>query len=164
MKVSFWLIPAELDLAFYQSLINTLAHQYNAPIFQPHVTIYSGECDPDKVSEFLQRQSTSDIVLEIDRIRYSEQFTKTLFIQLCSNSKLEQLSESIQQYFDAAFELDPHLSLIYAPLTEIEKQSLAEQIQLSDRAICFDRVCAMEIPKKTQTREDVKAWREIDPS
>lgn len=165
MKVSFWLIPAEPDRAFYQSLINTLAHQYNAPMFQPHITIHSGACDLDKVLEFLQsiHQHQLEISLEVDRVRYSEQFTKTLFIQLCSNSELEQLSESIQRYFDATFELDPHLSLIYAPLTEMEKRSLTEQLQLSDRVIRFDRVCAIETPNKTQTREDVEAWREIDP-
>ncbi|MBW4442329.1 MAG: hypothetical protein KME10_14050 [Plectolyngbya sp. WJT66-NPBG17] len=158
MKVAFWLIPVESDRVFYQSLINDLAHRYNAPIFQPHVTLFSGECD--RASEFPQR--TVEIVLEIDRIRYSEQFTKTLFIQLFSNPKLEQLSESIQQHFGSSYSLDPHLSLIYASLSEMEKRSLTEQVQLSDRVIRFDRICAMEIPTKPQTREDVQAWREID--
>lgn len=160
--VSFWLMPIVRDHIFYQSLITALAHRYNAPIFQPHVTLYSGECERDCVSEFLKSQSSFDIGLEIDRIQYSEPFTKTLFIQLVSTPELDRLSKSIQQFFSGSYSLDPHLSLIYAPLAEAEKRSLSAQIQLSDRVIRFDRICAIETPTKPRTREDVEAWREID--
>ncbi|MEP0915613.1 hypothetical protein NC981_02195 [Leptolyngbya sp. DQ-M1] len=162
MKASFWLMPIERDHSLYQSLITNLAHRYNAPIFQPHVTLYSGECEHDRVSEFLKSQSSFEIRLEIDRIQYSEQFTKTLFIQLVSTPELNQLSDEIQRFFGGSYSLDPHLSLIYAPLSEAEKRSLVEQIQLDDRGICFDRICAIETPTKTQTCEDVEAWRKID--
>lgn len=162
MKVSFWLMPIERDRTFYESLITDLAHRYNAPIFQPHVTLYVGDCERDRVSEFLNHQPNFEIVLEIDRIQYSEQFTKTLFIQLVSTPELKRLSESIAQQFGGSYSLEPHLSLIYARLSETEKRSLAEQIQLSDRVIRFNQVRAIETLTKTQTREDVEAWREIN--
>ncbi|BAU11294.1 HAD family hydrolase [Leptolyngbya sp. NIES-3755] len=157
MKVAFWLIPSDRD--FYQSLIHDLAQRYNAPIFQPHVTLYSGNFEHDRILEFAQ--TSIEIVLEIDRIRYSNQFTKTLFIQLVSNLQLEQLSQSIQAFFGSPYSLDPHLSLIYARLNEAEQRSLSKQIQLRDQAIHFDRLTAIEIPTKPQTREDIEAWREI---
>ncbi|MBE9012489.1 hypothetical protein IQ250_20020 [Pseudanabaenaceae cyanobacterium LEGE 13415] len=157
MKVAFWLIPNDRD--FYQSLINDLAQQYNAPIFQPHVTLFSGNFERNQISEFLR--TPIDLVLQIDRIQYSDQFTKTLFIQLFSNSQLEQLSQSIQESFGSPYSLDPHMSLIYARLEEADQRSLSEQIQLRDRAIHFDRLSAVEIPTHPQTREDVEAWREI---
>ncbi|MBD1845047.1 hypothetical protein H6F89_16895 [Cyanobacteria bacterium FACHB-63] len=162
MQVSFWLMPIERDCTLYQSLIANLAYRYTAPIFQPHVTLYSGECERDRVSEFLKSQPSFDICLEIDRIQYSESFTKTLFIQLVSTPELDRLSRSIKQQFGGSYSLDPHLSLIYAPLPEAEKRSLSEQIQLNDRVIRFDRICAIEAPTKTQTREDVEVWRKIN--
>ncbi|MGG6263526.1 hypothetical protein ACQ4M3_04100 [Leptolyngbya sp. AN03gr2] len=157
MKVAFWLIPSDRD--FYQSLIHDLAQRYNAPIFQPHVTLYSGNFERDRILEFVQ--TSIDITLEIDRIQYSDQFTKTLFIQLVPNPQLEQLSQSIQAFFGSSYSLDPHLSLIYARLDEAEQRSLSQQIQLQDQAIHFDRFTLIEIPSKPQTREDVEAWREI---
>ncbi|NEQ22951.1 MAG: cyclic phosphodiesterase-like protein, partial [Microcoleus sp. SIO2G3] len=42
-KVSFWLIPSDEDRSYFQEIINTLAQEYDAPAFTPHVTIYSGE-------------------------------------------------------------------------------------------------------------------------
>lgn len=159
MKVAFWLIPAEPDCTFYLSLIQNFAQRYNAPIFQPHVTLYSGEFDRAKVLEFLR--TPIDLVLAIDRISYSDQFTKTLFVQLVSNPDLQQLSASLQAYFGSSYSLDPHLSLIYARLDQAEQRSLSEEIQLRDRVIRFNRLSAMETPAKTQTREDVEAWREV---
>ncbi|WP_072218217.1 hypothetical protein [Leptolyngbya sp. NIES-2104] len=157
MKVAFWLIPTEQ--AFYQSLINDLAQRYDAPIFQPHVTLYSGNFERTKILEFLR--TPIDLVLAVDRITHSDQFTKTLFIQLVSNPQLEQLSESTQKYFGSPYSLDPHLSLIYAHLNEAEKRSLSEKIRLRDRVIRFDRLSAIEVPTHPQTRDDVESWREI---
>jgi hypothetical protein len=157
MKVAFWLIPT--DRTFYQSLIHDLAQRYDAPIFQPHITLYSGNFERNRILEFLR--TPIDITLEIDRIQYSDQFTKSLFIQLVSNPQLEQLSESIRTYFGSPYSLDPHLSLIYADLDEAEKRSLSEEIRLLDRFIRFDRLTAIEVPRKPQTREDVESWREI---
>lgn len=155
MKVAFWLIPAEPDRTIYQFLINDLAHQYNAPIFTPHVTVHSCDCEQTQAIDFLNSHSAIDIVLEVDQIRYSEQFTKTLYIQLFSNSKLEQFSELLRQEFDSSFVLDPHLSLIYASLSETEKQS--HQIPLNP-TIRFDRMSAIAVPSPVRTREDVEAW------
>lgn len=157
MKVAFWLIPSDRD--FYQSLIHDLAQRYNAPIFQPHVTLYSGNFEHSKILEFLQ--TPIDLVLPIDRIQYSNQFTKALFIQLVSTPQLNRLSQSIQAFFGSLYSFDPHLSLIYAQLDEAEQRSLSKEIQLRDRTIHFDHLSAIEIPTPPQTRKDVEAWREI---
>lgn len=156
MKISFWLIPAEPDRTLYQSLINNLAHQYDAPTFTPHVTLHSCECQRDRAIEFLNSHSIIDLVLEIDQILYSEEFTKTLFIQLFSDSKLDQLSESFKQNFEPSSDLNPHLSLIYANLAESEKRSLIPQIPLN-QTIRFDQIRAIHIPRPIQSREDVEA-------
>ncbi|HTL87915.1 MAG TPA: hypothetical protein VL134_00850, partial [Leptolyngbya sp.] len=153
---------AEPDRSFYQALIYALAQQYNAPLFQPHLTIHSGDLALAEASQLLQ---SIDIVLEIAQIKHSDQFTKTLFIQFFSNPELTQLSKLFQHHFHSVYDLDPHLSLIYAPpserWSEMEKRSLTQNIQPRDRVIRFDRIAAMIIPTPPQTREDVEAWQEI---
>jgi hypothetical protein len=47
-QVSYWLVPSEEDRAWFQELIDTLAHTHEAPRFVPHVTIYSAVISNDQ--------------------------------------------------------------------------------------------------------------------
>lgn len=40
-KVAFWLVPARQEASFLAQIIQALATQYEAPLFEPHVTIFS---------------------------------------------------------------------------------------------------------------------------
>ncbi len=78
-KVSFWLIPSEEDRGFFQEIIDTLSQEYDAPSFTPHVTIYSGEYAPG-------------LSLKVDKLLYTGEFTKTLFVQFQSSEILRKIS------------------------------------------------------------------------
>src|SRR5690349_18997221 len=39
---AYWLIPAEPTRSFFQEVINDLARRYDAPFFEPHVTVHVG--------------------------------------------------------------------------------------------------------------------------
>ena len=39
--IAYWLIPSEPAHSFFQRIINDLARRYDAPVFEPHVTIMS---------------------------------------------------------------------------------------------------------------------------
>ncbi|HEY9649205.1 MAG TPA: cyclic phosphodiesterase-like protein, partial [Coleofasciculaceae cyanobacterium] len=80
-KVSYWLIPSAENRAFFQEIIDSLASQYNAPRFIPHVTIYSGESSPDQSpSELIERatQGVQGFRLSMEQLLYSNELTKTL--------------------------------------------------------------------------------------
>src|SRR6267378_6638567 len=38
--IAYWLIPAEPAHSFFQGVINDLARRYDAPLFEPHVTVH----------------------------------------------------------------------------------------------------------------------------
>src|SRR5947199_10754697 len=40
--IAYWLIPAEPAHSSFQIAINDLARRYDAPLFEPHVTIHVG--------------------------------------------------------------------------------------------------------------------------
>ena len=151
-------------------MIDDLAQRYDAPSFTPHVTLYSGEYSRDTpIADLIETaiQTIYPLRLKIDRVRYSQQFTKTLFVQFHPDWMLSQLSESLrstslnsqESSSDASnFVLDPHLSLIYGSLSDSEKQHLADTLNLPESELWFDEIRAIATPAKTQTHEDVERW------
>jgi hypothetical protein len=165
-KVSFWLIPSQEDRAFFQKIIDTLAQEYDAPAFTPHVTIYSGEYAPNESpAELLEKaiQGVQCFSLRIDKLLYSEEFTKTLFVQFHPSTILSQISETIQSNSknSSDYALNPHLSLIYKQMNEETKKNIRASLSLPKSEIVFDEVRAISTSETVQTREDVESWKEI---
>jgi 2'-5' RNA ligase len=165
-KVSFWLIPAVEDKRFFQEIINTLAQKYAAAVFTPHVTLYSGHLAPDEPARQLVERATAGVPtfnLEIVGLSYTDQFTKTLFVQFQPSAVLREISERIRRNVaqPSGYHLDPHLSLLYHPLNRAEKVRLVHSITIPKNKIDFDEVRAVSTPGPTQTREDVARWQEL---
>jgi 2'-5' RNA ligase len=165
-KVSFWLIPSKEDKEFFQKIINTLAQKYDAPTFTPHVTIYSGECAPDESpAELIEKatQKVQSFSLKVDRLLYTDEFTKTVFVQFYPSPILSKISETLRcnSKKTSEFALNPHLSLIYQRLNEEIKENLITSVSLPKSEVFFDRVSAVSTPEKVQKREDVENWTVI---
>jgi hypothetical protein len=166
-KVSFWLIPGEEDRAFFQEIIDNLAKEYDAPVFTPHVTIYSGEYTPEESpAELLGNaiQGIQNFSLRVEQLLYTDQFTKTLFVQFYQNSLLTQISETLHNCsrHPSEFALNPHLSLIYQFLSEKIKKNLITQLCLPKSEVCFNEVRAISTPNQVKGWEDVASWEVID--
>lgn len=165
-KVSFWLIPVAEDRRFFQEVINRLAEKYDAAVFAPHVTVYSGHLTPDESAAGLVEHTTAGVQkvsLKIAGVSYTDEFTKTLFVQFQPSAVLHQISERIRRNVaqPSGYHLDPHLSLLYYPLKRIEKVSLARSITIPRNEVHFDEVRAIATPAPTQTKEDVARWQEV---
>ncbi len=165
-KVSFWLIPSEQDRAFFQRIIDTLSQEYDAPTFTPHVTIYSGEYATDEsVAELIETaaEGIQSFSLRVDKLLYTDEFTKTLFVQFNPSSILSKLSEILRSHSrnPSNFTLNPHLSLIYQHLSETTKENLINSIHLPKSEVFFNEVRAISTPEPIQKPEDVEKWTEI---
>jgi hypothetical protein len=164
-KISFWLIPSEEDRVFYQELINRLAVECDAPLFTPHVTIYSGLCGPQENADDLIRDAlrgVNEFSLQIDKIIFSEKYTKSLFVQLEESADLVKMSTMIQNacLVQSDYRLDPHLSLMYKTMSNESKKKMANSIKLPGPEIKFNEVRAMSTPDPVLGREDVERWQE----
>ena len=165
-QISFWLIPALEDQAFFQQIIDRLAAQYDAPRFAPHVTLYFGTFAAEGLPELMQQvvqivQPAQSLELQVDRLLYTDQFTKTLFVQFHPQPVLTQLSQALEQgaIDPPGFSLNPHLSLTYKLLDSAEKQQLVSEISLPQPTIRFDRLWAVSTPATVQCRADVESWQ-----
>lgn len=165
-KVSFWLIPSQEDRAFFQEIIDTLSQEYDAPVFTPHVTIYSGEYESDESPPaLLERaiQGVQQVSLKVAQLLYSDEFTKTLFVQFHSSEILSKISEVIESSSKkpSGYTLNPHLSLIYKQMSAETKKKLVNSLSLPKTEVLFDEVTAISSSERVQRREDVESWKVI---
>ena len=155
--------PCRKDL---ENLINLLAEQYDAPVFEPHVTLFGGTYpseDAAKCALLETVRSCPPLTLQVERLDESDLFIKTVFVQLHASECLTAMSASLRDHTSApsAFVLNPHLSLIYKHLRLSQRQHIAGAIRLPLQAISFDAVQAVAVPKKTAQREDVECWQTL---
>lgn len=163
-KLSFWLVPQAEERTYFQEIIDTLAQEYDAPTFTPHVTIYSGEYSSEASLESMLEQATQGIKslsLSVEQVLYTEEFTKSLFVQFYQSSTLSHISDTLRSCakIPSKFTLNPHLSLIYQNLNEDSKKKLITQISLPKSEVLFNEVRVISTASKVETREDVENWK-----
>jgi 2'-5' RNA ligase len=161
--IAYWLIPAEPERRFFQGLIEDLACRYDAPLFEPHITIHIGANHADAADKALSKaaRECQPINLKPLEIDDSDDFIKTLFVQFAPNRKLRQLNGIIlsaaQESSD--YELNPHLSLLYKTMPAVPRSELAHSISVPFSEITFNALRAVRCISPTRSRADVEAWR-----
>ena len=163
--IAYWLLPERAAREVFSREITKLARPLSAPLFEPHVTIFIAPESSRPALEVLRELEPVNIELTIHSIRFSEQFTKTLFVQFETNSTLQHLGDAIWKASGAqdCYLIDPHLSLVYAKLPPETNQRLADKIRLPFREVCFTSICAMRCARPTTTAIEVEQWKLLAP-
>jgi hypothetical protein len=67
-----------------------------------------------------------EVCLQVDRILYTDAFTKILFVQFHPSALLSRIAETMRRLSvqPSAYRLDPHLSLMYKHMGDLAKQHL----------------------------------------
>jgi hypothetical protein len=163
--IAYWLIPAEPAHRFFRGLINDLARRYDAPVFEPHVTIYVGANCTDSVDGVLSKavRGCEQIMLQALEISSSSEFIKTLFVQFALTTHLQQLNHCIRAAVQDSsdYQLNPHLSLLYKRMSIEDRCLLTRSIEVPFPDVTFDSLKAVRCVSPTQTRTDVEAWRVV---
>jgi hypothetical protein len=162
--IAYWLIPAEPARSFFERTIVDLARRYNAPVFEPHMTIYVGS-DRVEAEEVIAKAigGCRLVQAKVLKICQSDEFIKTLFVQFALERKLQQLNELIR---DAAqdssdYQLKPHLSLLYKKMPILARRQLVHSIKVPFSEVTFDSIEAVRCALPTGSRADVEAWRVV---
>jgi 2'-5' RNA ligase len=162
--IAYWLIPAEPARSFFERTIADLARRYNAPVFEPHMTIYVGS-DRVEAEEVIAKAVYGCRLVQAKALQVcqSGEFIKTLFVQFALDRKLQQLNEMIR---DAAqdssdYQLKPHLSLLYKKMSILARRQLAGSIKVPFSEVTFDSIEAVRCALPTRRRADVEAWRVV---
>ena len=162
---AYWLIPIEPAYCSFQGIINDLAVRYDAPVFEPHMTIHVGADRADAASRALAdaAHECTRIALTPTRIDQSDEFTKTLFVEFAMTAELRQLNELIRNIAHASsqYELKPHLSLLYNKMAAESRRDLAASIKVPLREVTFGAIKAVRCVSPTKSGADVEAWHVV---
>ncbi len=148
-----WLIPAQPSYTSLSLFIADLARRFDAPVFEPHLTL--GSLTGESLGRI--KIPRRPITLKVIGVFTSEVFTKTLFVRFAGTRALEGLRSSFGMEKDG---YDPHLSLLYCKLPEGEPQRLATSLRLAQGEVVFDRFSVVRCPDPTITKKDVEAWKQ----
>jgi hypothetical protein len=160
---TYWLIPAEPALSHFRSLIRELAERFDAPVFEPHVTLYATDADrenPDAVLELVLGNAAT-LQLSIEGLNFSDEFTKTLFVQFRPDGAVSRLSEKLRSVSvtQCEYKLNPHLSLIYKTMPRETKERIANSIRLPFDEVTFDAVQAVISPAPIKSHAELEQWK-----
>ncbi|HJW37200.1 MAG TPA: 2'-5' RNA ligase family protein [Candidatus Udaeobacter sp.] len=163
--IAYWLIPAEPARSFFQGVVDDLVRRYDAPLFEPHVTIHVGLNRAATAESAISQaaRACKPIKLKALKIGHSSEFIKTLFVQFALNAELRQLNEIIRNAVrdSSHYELKPHLSLLYKKMPAVARRALMDSIMAPVSEVTFDALKAVRCISPTQTHADVEAWRVV---
>lgn len=163
--ITYWLCPTEPARTHLTEVINELAARFDAPAFEPHVTLYVTNAGQERPAEVLAKvlPGRQPGRLSALRLGYSDKFTQTLFVRFAPDADLARLSEDLRRASASPgdYELNPHLSLLYKAMAPETKRELADSITLPFADVSFDIVKAVLSPARIESREDVESWRVV---
>lgn len=161
--IAYWLIPSEPARSFFRRIIDDLARRYDAPFFEPHVTIHVA-ADHRNAAENALSEGTNELVRLVPlAIDHSDKFIKTLFVQFATSAELRKMNAVISEETNDAtnYELKPHLSLLYKNLSVAIRRELAASIKVPFSEILFDSLQAVRCVSPTQCRADIECWQMV---
>jgi hypothetical protein len=163
--IAYWLLPETAVRKVFAAKIRELAGRFEAPVFAPHVSVFIAPDNSRHPAEILRELGTIAIKLTIHSIRFSEQFTKTLFVQFEQSVPLQELGDRIWKASGAPerYVIDPHLSLLYANPAAEKKKALIDEIKFPFREVGFSSICAMRCAQPTATVAEVEQWQLLTP-
>jgi len=163
---SMWLSMDEPAKSSLARIITQLCSEYNAVPFEPHLTLISGKFDDfnDLVIQIDQFfEDFSPLVLSIQKINFSEDFFKTLFLQFESSNQLNSLYQRAKSTLTKTRSkvFFPHISLLYKNMHIKEKEKLSQSITLTLTQVCLNQI-KIVTPKKNDTDwYDIENWHVI---
>ena len=158
--IVYWLMPADPERELFCDIIRILCKQFDAPNFDPHLTILVAQEDRQSPADVLKQIKTSPIRLTVRGISFADEFTKTLFVQMESSKPLEKLVVDLGRAANSRSKTlhDPHVSLLYKKLAESVRKELASTIRLPFGEVIFDSIKAVRCELPVQSSADVEAW------
>ncbi len=158
---SLWLMPTGEAYDKLSGLIKRLANEYNAPFFEPHVTLLgeamqSNEDVLKKAEKLVSGQRPFPITLST--VEYQDFYFRTLFVRAEKTDQLQALHDYAKEVFEMQDIPDymPHLSLMYGNFPQAVKDKIIETIG-RDQAMVFT-ISAIHLLK---TNGEVSAWHKV---
>ena len=156
---AIWYLFDKDDTNYFFEIIKDLAKKHHTPAFIPHITAY-GLLDIDlktldeKLLEIIQE--VKPFTVEKNTIDFSDNFWKTLFVEILPNMHFVKIKNNLIQQFSqlTKYEFLPHVSLLYKNMEPNQKQFLVENLDIKKNF----RIAGMGIQ---QFSKNIEEWKLI---
>lgn len=164
-RISYWLMPVAGERDGLGAVISRLAGRFAGPVFEPHVTIYSGPAgNALEARRILKKVAAGGGVrLRCTGLKFSDMYRKACYLSFAKEPLLDEMSRMIGQMSACPEEylLRPHLSLFYGRLIGREREEIREMIELPD-PVGFGGLAAMATGAEVESATDVEEWALLD--
>ena len=159
--LAYWLLPAPPAREFFRATIGRLAAQYDAPLFEPHLTLAVGSDAAIEARRILNGLASRPLELAAARIQFTPKFTRTLYVLFQSTPALDQLRNSLGLAGRNDDPFEPHLSLLYKTIPVEAQSRLAAGIKIPFKTVRFGALQVMRCRVPVTTPADVVAWEVV---
>ena len=132
---AIWLTFSQNDKKYLRKIIKKIAKKYDAPEFEPHITIY-GLIDREinlikKILKKIAKNNKLFISKKI-KILQSKNLWKTIYIELENKKEFTKIYQNLKEHFEQIekYEFNPHISLVYKKLSTEEKTKIINQLNI----------------------------------
>ncbi len=165
-RVAFWLVPEKRVRNELASMIGQLADRFAAPIFLPHLTLYSCRRSVQQTELAIcvrQAMLTPALATRVTGMATTEKLAKTLFFDLQNTPELMRLVRVLHASVPhpSTYQFDPHVSLLYQSLPASVREQLVTEVFWSSDLIRFDELRAVAIPAQIRTCADWTGWQTL---
>jgi 2'-5' RNA ligase len=159
--IVYWLLPAKPERELFCSVVRILRKAFNAPDFEPHLTLFVTAKDRPTPKQVLQQIRSRPIRLRERGVAHSPKFTKTLFVRFKPSPQLRKLTSELARGAKSSAKApkDPHVSLLYKKLPRAAKKELAAVMRLPFRNATFDSIAAVRLSLPVRNGADVAKWK-----
>ncbi len=159
-EFALWLKPESEVYDILKRIIDRLAADFGAPVFEPHITLASGIRMP--VDEMVGRlesvaKSADPMTLYLGDTDFRDSFYRSLFVRIAPNDALLALRERSLREFRLDHEpYLPHISLMYKEIDSGKKMQIIERVgKRFDLVFIPDKIHLVRVSGPAET------WHEL---
>lgn len=154
---AIWLTFSKSDREYLKNIIDKISEEYQAPKFEPHITIYGLVDSEISLIETIAKEITlnqNSFVVKKSEILQSDELWKTVFIELKTSQQLESIHKKFKKYFEkiSKYKFDPHISLIYKILPTEEKIKIINELNIKKEFVVSKLAIQKFFP-------DIEKWK-----
>ena len=154
-----WLLLQKSDMNYLGKIIDNLCMKYDSISFLPHITVYGlMNLELSEITRAVKDsiENLKPFKIKNIGIKHSEEFWKTLFIQIKSNPECSMINQKLSEKFSVnSYQFSPHISLLYKKISIQQKTEIANSLKIKNE-FTVDRIAIQKFSK------NINEWKIVD--
>lgn len=156
---SIWLILEKESRLNYRQVNQSISKRLNAPIFEPHCTIYGRlNTDIKILKPFVTKlaKKNNQFSVSVKKLKSGDSYFKSLHVTIANNGILSELNNICKKKFYSSIKygFSPHISIAYGFFSK-------EEIYLASKNLIIPNHVVFNGLSIVKTEKNVKNWETV---